>query len=468
MKKYTTSAIIIFFILPLLAGFVITKRPGHKPEPVYHLAFANFGPLNEEIFIADANGGNEKPLAPSAGNDFNASFSTDGRWVVFTSNRNGPYDIYRIHPDGTGLEQLTHDDTFDDQAVFSPDGKKIAFVSSRSGQADVYVLELATKKIVNVTNHTGGDFRPSWSPDGNWIAFSSDRDSKNPRPVFGIWQTTEIFTVRSDGSDLTKRTTMDAVTGSPCWSPDGKQLLFYEATLYQARNMNTVETAPSTTQLSTITLADNTKQTITKDTGEKVFPRWFADGTIAYVTWQNNGAIKFLNSDESIKGSFNNSSWSSDRKKMVYDRETRHDWPPFYKLHTRDKQFQLIRSGVFPCFSPSGHKMICNDKTAGIFHNQIMLMNDDGTHRSILYGDSIKSCLGPVYSPKGDKIAFGFGRFFQSLKGPAIGDIAIINSDGTNLQVLTDGTGNMGFLVARWKETGVSRSYRQCQGLIYY
>jgi TolB protein len=427
-------------------------------EPPYTIAFANFGPLNGEIFIADEDGSNAKPLVPGPANESNASFSADGKWVAFTSNRNGPYDIYMVHPDGSGLEQLTHDDAFDDQASFSPDGKKIAFVSSKNGQADIYILDLATRTTVDITNHAGGDFRPSWSPDGKWIAFSSDRDSKNPRPIFGIWHSTEIFTMRSNGTEVVKRTFIDAVAGSPCWSPDGKQLLFYQATLYQVRKMNFVERTPSTTQLSTVTLADNTQHDITKDTGEKIYPRWFPDGRISYVTWQEDGAIKFLNSDKSVKGVFNHPSWSADGKKIVYDREVGNAWPPCEKAYSNDKQFQLVRSGVFPSVAPSGLNLICNDKTAGIMHNQIMQMNIDGTHRFILFGDSAKSALAPVYSPKGDKIAFGFGRFFQSIKGPAIGDIAIINSDGSHLEVLTDGSGNYGF--PSWSPDGKKLVYR--------
>jgi Tol biopolymer transport system component len=460
-KLYSIAVCLLFFLQSPIHDFEINPRHNHSKtpgEPTYQLAFANFGPINTDIFIADADGNNAKALLPDPGLDYNASFSHDGKWVIFTSDRNGSADIYRVHPDGTGLEQLTNDPSFDDQAVLSPDGGKMAFVSSRNGQADIYILEIATKKITNITNHPAGDFRPAWSPDGEWIAFSTDRDSKNPKPIFTLWHSTEIYTIRVDGTGLMRRTKLDAYAGSPCWSPDGKQIVFYEAALQQVRNMNTVLKTNATTQLSVINLSDNAKQIITKDSGEKIYPRWFADSSIAYVTWGENPGIVFTNGKIRLKGEFENPSWSADRSRMLFHREVNSDWPPYYKLYSRDRQFQLIRSGVFPSFSPSGTQLICNDKTAGIYHNKIMLMNADGTNRSILFGDSVKSALAPVWSPQGDKIAFGFGRYFQSLQGPAIGDIAIINKDGSNLKVLTDGKGNNGF--PSWSPDGKKIVYR--------
>jgi Tol biopolymer transport system component len=251
-----------------------TQSDKFVAEPTYALAFANFGPMNGELFIADEDGNNAKPLVPGPADESNASFSPDGQWVVFTSNRKGPYDIYFVHPDGTGLEQLTHDDAFDDQASFSPDGKKIAFVSTRNGQADIYVLDLATRKSVNISNHAGGDFRPCWSPDGKWIAFSSDRDSKNPRPIFGIWHSTEIFTMRSNGTDVVKRTFIDAVAGSPSWSPDGKKLVCRGAT-------------DSTLGLY---IVDIETKRITRITRERDnFPGWSPNGDlIAFTSKKNN------------------------------------------------------------------------------------------------------------------------------------------------------------------------------------
>ena len=135
MTKYhfLTSGILTLFI-PLLpfTWFSNNISPeNYPPEPNYHIAFASFGPLNDDIFIADSDGTHARPLLPNPANDYNASFSHDGKWIVFTSERNGSADIYRVHSDGSGLEQLTNDPSFDDQAVFSPDDKKIAFVSSQ-------------------------------------------------------------------------------------------------------------------------------------------------------------------------------------------------------------------------------------------------------------------------------------------------------------------------------------------------
>jgi Tol biopolymer transport system component len=161
--------------------------------------------------------------------DYSPSISADGKWVIFTSERDGSADIYRVHLDGSGVERLTDDPAYDDQAVLSPDGKTLAFVSSRgTGRARIWLLDLASRRAHLLTSSSSSDFRPAWSPDGKWIAYSSDRDS-NAGHLPGRWellQSVSIYVIRPDGSDPRRVTRGRGVAGSPRWSPDGKRIYY--------------------------------------------------------------------------------------------------------------------------------------------------------------------------------------------------------------------------------------------------
>jgi TolB protein len=199
-------------------------------EGGYTIAFASLAPHKTNIFIADGDGENARPLLAMPDVDYNPSLSRDGAWIVFTSLRDGSADIYRVHPDGSGLERLTDDPAFDDQGVLSPDAKFLAFVSTRGGKANIWLLDMQSRKLKNLTPDSTGDFRPAWSPDGERIAFSSDRDSTFPGIFFAASHTTEIYVMRRDGSDIRRVTTVTAATvGSPSWSPDDSRIVFYHA-----------------------------------------------------------------------------------------------------------------------------------------------------------------------------------------------------------------------------------------------
>jgi Tol biopolymer transport system component len=89
-------------------------------------------------------------------------------------------------------------------------------------------------------------------------------------------------------------------------------------------------------------------------------------------------------------------------------------------------------------------------------------MSPDGSNRSVLFEHPEKSALAPVWSPKGDRIAFGFGQFFPTILGPAVADIAVIGADGKALKVLTDGKGNNGF--PSWSPDGRHLVFRSSDG----
>src|SRR5262249_41998590 len=198
-------------------------------EPI-RIFFARMAPSKSAIFIANSDGTNERPLFGSNDLDYNPSWSPDGAWVVFTSERNSSADLYRVKSDGTALERLTDHPAYDDQAAWSPDSKRLVFVTTRAnGHANLWTLDLETHKAAALTSGAGGDFRPAWSPDGKWIAFSSDRGSTLPMGK-GRWEhlhIVDIYVIHPDGSGLRRITEHGNFCGSPKWTKDGRTLIAY-------------------------------------------------------------------------------------------------------------------------------------------------------------------------------------------------------------------------------------------------
>jgi TolB protein len=73
--------------------------------------------------------------------DTNPEFSPDGKLVVFTSQRGGDWEIYRVAIGGGNITALTADDATDGLPTWSPNGDKIAFVSNRDGEWAVWDMD---------------------------------------------------------------------------------------------------------------------------------------------------------------------------------------------------------------------------------------------------------------------------------------------------------------------------------------
>jgi TolB protein len=128
------------------------------------ILLSRLAPAEAGLFVSNADGSAERTLTRGA-LDYNPAWSSDGEWIAFTSERDGSADLYRMRPDGSGLERLTDDPAYDDQAAFSPDGGRIVFVTTRAGgTADLWILDLKTRRAKPLTSGPGGDFRTCMVP----------------------------------------------------------------------------------------------------------------------------------------------------------------------------------------------------------------------------------------------------------------------------------------------------------------
>ena len=214
----------------------LTNNPGNDVSPSWspdgkRIAFVSYrdNPGNSEIYVMDADGGNPQNLTNNPGRDISPSWSPDGKRIAFSSDRDKPqnYEIYVMDADGQNEQRLTNDPNEDQYPSWSPDGKRIAFSARREGHFEsdfgitdeIYVMDANGENQQRLTENRQYDWYPSWSPDGKRIAFSSDRK--------GDLQNYEIYVMDADGENQQRLTENRAGDQWPSWSPDGKRIAFY-------------------------------------------------------------------------------------------------------------------------------------------------------------------------------------------------------------------------------------------------
>jgi Tol biopolymer transport system component len=450
----------------LLLGLITAEVDPH--QIAFTRVFPNAGQIG--LFIAAADGSNEKQLFDAAGFDYDATWSPDGGSVVYTSDREGSPDLFRIKPDGTGRERLTDSPAYDDQAAFSPDGKQLAFVSTRNGgYARIWTIDLQTRQARAVTQTTsetgiGGDFRPSWSADGQWIAFSSDRGTTMPM-ARGRWealQTAAIYIVRPDGTGLKRITEHGAnFCGSPSFSADGTRLLAYCMPIEQTLETRRLNPLPGNdTKLVSIDIATAAITDIPAGPGVKISPAYLPGNDIGYVRKDTSDAgIYYTSGKRGPRGSVRVAAWSPDGRRVVFHR--RQSAPPtsWLKSFSPNPKYELVFTSLLPSFNPSGDKFVMVGRPEGtnVLGSSIAVGSSGVDTSTVIYKDTARNVLAPAWSPAGDKILFGVGTyqaFFNGfvsrimshadrIEGGA--QIAMINPDGSGFKEITSGANNNGF-----------------------
>jgi Tol biopolymer transport system component len=156
------------------------------------------------ITIMNADGTGRRSIVGGQAELTDPAWSPDGSWIAYARREPGSpvRELWLIHPDGSGLHQLTHLGAISYWPTWSPDGKHVAFTSDRSGNYDLYSIGVEGKGLRTITSSADDDFDPAWSPSGKTIAFARD----------GSIRTTDL-----DGNE--QELTGNDNDSNPAWSP---------------------------------------------------------------------------------------------------------------------------------------------------------------------------------------------------------------------------------------------------------
>jgi TolB protein len=227
----------------------------------YELLMTSLRTGDTEIFATNPVTGDTRNISRSPlSEDRYPAVSADGKKILFTSNRGKDekvFEIYMTDPAGNKVEQITF---LNDVCYFpsfsadgktivfgigntseagildlesrrlkrvpdvrdpnvSPDGKMIVFTRKVKSGFPVFTMDINGGNVKQITLHESelGGVGPVFSPDGSKIIFSDDEQGK---------EVSEIYTVNTDGSNLTRLTKLGRVSNSACYSPDGKWITF--------------------------------------------------------------------------------------------------------------------------------------------------------------------------------------------------------------------------------------------------
>ncbi|MEK6406563.1 MAG: S41 family peptidase [Acidobacteriota bacterium] len=173
-----------------------------------------------DIWTADEDGKNIKRITANKARDVYPRFSPDGKWIAFSSDRNGNADVFLVPSEGGAAKQLTFHSADDTVLGWTPDSRAVLFASSRG---DDFTGKLYTVSIEGgMERNAGADMgvNASYSPDGKKLAINRKGQSYWRKYYRGAMQT-DVTVMDIASKKFTDLTDFDGIDSWPMWSTDG-------------------------------------------------------------------------------------------------------------------------------------------------------------------------------------------------------------------------------------------------------
>ena len=168
-----------------------------------------------------ADGTEKKQLTSDGAIKTSASVSRDGRFILYSSNRSGAFNIWRMDLDGNNQRQLTNNESFAGNPVGSNDGKWVVYHSLREGKWTLWKVPIDGGEGTRLTDRQS--VYPAISPDGKFVACLTPDEKASLK-----WQ---IAIVQFEGGQAIKLLDVPLTTFRDSWlkwSPDGRSIMYVD------------------------------------------------------------------------------------------------------------------------------------------------------------------------------------------------------------------------------------------------
>lgn len=275
--------------------------------------------------------------------DIQPSYSADGEWVAFTSNRDilGGWELYVASADGARQQRLTFNTGNDVNPVFGPAGQ-LVWESDRDSNWELYMADLTTDGApIRLTNDDANDLNPFWFPDGGCdtpggsrLVFQSDRDG-------GDW---DIFLLDVPSGEVTQLTANDVEDQMPTLSKDGSQMAWLQTNEYGVYDLWVMDLATRDSRRLT-DLGTDARGQVFSDDGQLIafYSLMGADNEILTVDVASGGLKVVTDNDVDD----NSPSFYCDRPEIIFNSDL---------LGTAQNSFQrqLYNVNPLPLDGPAG------------------------------------------------------------------------------------------------------------------
>lgn len=422
----------------ILAGTAVIAAPVRLARtPDYHAGKIAFSYLGD-IWVVDEDGSNPRRLTDNVARDINPRFSPDGKWIAFSSQRYGNYDVFVIPTGGGTARQLTFHSGNDEVVGWTPDSMQVVFRASRGdgvfpSVATLYQVPVEGGRETNLPTDWG--WWGSYSADGTRFVFNRHPSSWTRKHYRGSY-CADIWV--ADLNAKTATPVLAEATYNRFWPmfAGNNEIYFVGDPLPGEKDIKpgSPEVRQSLNNIYKIWLnADAQPVQVTKHTSGNVF----------YPSLSNDGKVIVYEADFGI-WKLDVASGQSTEVKIDITTEEKDNQVEMITIENEVDSFDL---------SPSSKRAVISAR------NQIFtIATDKGDISTIANDMGASRNEAPTWSPDGKHIAFVSDRSGRQ-------EVYLVDPDGKNLKQISDLNTDKNSLV--WAPDSQSLIYGSTDNKLY-